>query len=621
MPVLLSADDEALIGAAELLDLDDADPAARFGLCVEQRYRLAATGSLDRVRGDTIRFRDHPGRGGMVPPFLGVCAVMVLAASRMTAADGMSAGNYYERLWDALGRRPGARPEFDYAPWLFRYLSTWLTEDLGGRRGQLLLAEGGPPHVGFAINQCVFRERDKEDLAEFFADRVGRRTNGVDLLRLLQVSAHRHGLTRRAQDAIADPKLQQIVRAALTHAFEHWDGTRPDVRGGRSWSGVLHLSINRGLRLSISAPDAPLGLDLGEGQTLEDRMAFGFDTLPVLAEHGLRYGQPGLPGVFLPTAGDTLIFEVREDSGLIWVRAASRPFVHVLSRDRTLQRSLVDFASQARGVGQLPARWRLYENVPAQMLPAELGTSTPAGVRPPVALAGGLHIDRRAWLVGYAPRIEIGDVEEPLLVSVNGGAPVQVDTGNDLPLDLPEGDHHIDVGGGLVAFTVHMLAGNPARPPYGTLRCALDARGTRTGASSHVGDPNVCGATLSTPYYGPLPLMLRGRSVLLITESGVGLIQQAPPPPGWLAAVGLDPNSARWEVALEADILWALTSAVAVAVRPVGPDRLDDAATQAIAALGSHARVRSLNRADRDDARASFAALVARATTEQAISA
>ena len=612
--VLLACDDNAVSSAAEGLGLDDAGAVDRFGRCVEVRYGLAASGSVEGVRRDTVQFRRLPNRAEAVPPFLGVCALMVLAASRMTATNGTSTSNYYERLWETLGEQPRRRPpyEFDYAPWMFRYLAEWLEGDLGGTRGLLVLADGGPAYIGCAINQCVFRQRDKEHLAEFFAARVPRNSEHLDLLRLLQVSTHHHYLTHRAQEVISDPVLQPMARAALARELKHWDGTIPDAHGGRSWPGVLHLSVNRGLRLSLSAPDASPDLDLGDGRGPHEPMALTPDELSTLSDRGLRYGRQGHPGVFLPAAGDTLMFEVREDAGLVWVKAPTQPFLYVLSRDRDLQRSLADYLSTGRGTSELPQRWQLFERVPAERLPDELGTSATAGARPPVALVGGLRLGR-AWLTGHPPHIELGDVEEALSVIVDGRPAGQVHSGGEFAMDLPEGDHRIEVGDGLASFVVHMFARNPARAPYGQLACSLDARGARTGARAQAREPSVCGAALGTPHAGPMPLMLRARSVKLITDEGACVRRNAPPAPSWLAAVGLDPGAARWEVAVGDDIAWALTANTATMVQALVPQRLDRAAAAAIVALGERARVRSLHPDERDAAGPAFATLRARA--------
>jgi hypothetical protein len=375
------------------------------------------------------------------------------------------------------------------------------------------------------------------------------------------------------------------------------------------------LSVNRGLRLSVSAPEAPPDLNLGDGRDPHELMALRPDELSTLAERGLRFGRQGHPGVFLPAGGDTLMFEVREDTGLVWVKAPSHASVYVLSRDRDLQRTLADYLSTGRGTSDLPQRWQLFERVPVERLPEELGATAAAGARPPVAVVGGLRLGR-GWLTSHPPHIELGEVEEALSVIIDGRPAGEVRSGGEFALDLLEGDHRVEVGDGLASFVVHMFARNPAPARYGQLACSLDARGARTGARAQAREPSVCGAAVSTPHTGQVPLMLRARSVKLITDEGACVRQDAPPAPSWLAAVGLDPRAARWEVVLADDIAWAITSNTAIMVRALASEHLDRAAAVAVAALGEHARVRSLQPDDRDAAGAAFAALRAQAAED-----
>ncbi len=93
-PVLLACDEEAVSAAAEALGLTGADAVQRFGQCVELRYSLAATGSVERVRRNAVEFRGRADRAREIPPFFRVCAVMALAASRMTATNHTSTSNY-----------------------------------------------------------------------------------------------------------------------------------------------------------------------------------------------------------------------------------------------------------------------------------------------------------------------------------------------------------------------------------------------------------------------------------------------------------------------------------------------------------------------------------------------
>ena len=618
--VVFCCDIDAVVAAGTALGVPADACAVAFATTVERRYHLAARGSIEGVRGDTVRFRSRDGRSACVPPFLGVCAVMVLAASRMTSDAGRTAGNYYERLWETLGRAPGrAGPyDFEYAPFLFRYLAQWMESDLGGSRGWLLLAEGGYPHVGSAINQCIFREGDHGHLADFFSRRVQMSNANLDLLRLLEISPERHHLTRRAQQALAEPALRPLASAALRRALARWDGTTPDPAGGRSWPARLHLAVNRRLRLWLSAPEAPTGLELGGNVVLDDRpIAIALTDLDNLADRGLRLGEPRSRGVFLPTPGDTLIFEVSEDAGLVWSRAPTNERVYVLSRDAGVQRALSAYAARSSTARTLPPGWRLYERVPVEALPAAANVRAAATVRLAVALVGGLRVAPGAWLTGYPPRLQVGDVDHQLRVLVDDVDSGVVTAGQEQRLSLAAGDHRVDVGDGLASYSVHMVERNPAGALYGALACALDTCGHSGGATADPRHPSVCGAIFSAGYTGRLPLLLRAREVTVISRAGAAERVQAPRPAAWLAAVGLDPRAARWELEFGTDSAWVVTSGGAIAIDPVVPTQLDEASCAAVRALGAGVRARAHDRANPHQTAEAFAQLVALAATQE----
>ncbi|HXN39371.1 MAG TPA: hypothetical protein VN892_15130 [Solirubrobacteraceae bacterium] len=616
---LLCCDDEAVHAAANGLGSAANEPAAEFGRLVEARFHIGHDGSPDRIRRDTVRFRTGEHDRDEVPPFFGACCAFVLAASRMTSDGALHTGNYYDRLWEVLGNRPthSSPYDFGYMPYLFQYLEEWLRTDIDGERGHLYVQRSGPQHVGYAINQCVFRERDKERLAEFFADRVGRGREALDLVRLLQVSSDRHRLTQRARQAIAAPELQELARAALTHAFETWDGTRPDPRGGRSWLASLHLSVNRNVRLTISAPEAPEGLALDEERVLEhperDRVPLLASELCELVTHGIRWGSTEASGIYLPRSGETLVFEVREDSGLVWVSAPEAEHVFVLTCDRDMQSRLRSHLVDINAPSVLPEGWRLHARVPVAELPTGLAGSVAS--RPPVALVAGLRIGTNRYLAGCGPRLEIGDVDERISVWVDDLEYAVLDAGGNVQLDLPVGEHHLDVGSGLVHWTLHFLERNPARPAYGQLVYPFSDRGSRAGAStrSSIEGPTVCGALLSEAYSGDIPLMLRTTNVVIVAADGTSESRDAPDPPGWLAHIGLAGSGTRWEVEIPPEALWALTATQAIAIRPAVPVAPDAEARAAIERIGRRPRprVRSLHRADREAAFQAFAQILA----------
>ncbi len=613
-PVLLSCDEDSIVRAGTGLGYEPGRALGRFVQTVEMRHHIGTTGSIESVRRSTVQFNQSSGRAQLTPPFLAVCAVMVLAASRMTADESGTTGAYYRRLWETLGATPQHRPPdgFDYAPRLFSYLAQWLDRDLDGRRGVLLQSGGGPSQIGCAINQCVFRQRDKEYLASFFAHRLHRAGVHFDLLRLLQVSSERHYLTKRALAVISAPETATMARSALEQAYRAWDGTVPDSHGGNSWLGTLRLSV-RHVRLSVSKPVAALDGDAGFGELTPVPLSM----LPTLAETGFRVGRHGDRGLYIPPTGDTLTFEMSEDNGVVWVRAPSQETVYVITRDRELQRKLADRLVVGRAASELPDRWQMFDRVSAERLPAT-ALEQVARARPAVALAGGLRLGN-GWLVGSGPRIEVGDVDATLKLAINGEVVDVLRRGEEYELDLNEGDHRVEVGEGLVCFTVHMLQRNPARPPYGELASSLDERGLRSGASREPREPFVCGAALSTDYPGPLPVLFRASSVALITDGGVGLREERPRVPRWLRAVGLDPEIARWQLEVEDDVAWALNGRRVAMLTSVVIDRLDHAAKAAVRQAGTRALVRSCCDASTAEAEQAFAALVALAHEDEVL--
>ena len=323
--------------------------------------------------------------------------------------------------------------------------------------------------------------------------------------------------------------------------------------------------------------------------------------LAELATRPLRWGAAETNGIYLPRAGDTLTFEVHEDTGLVWVPAPTADHVFVLTSDQALQRRLAVYSARVLGTDALPRGWSLYERVPSETLPAR--TTKAVMMRPPVALTGGLRVGPRQYLTGRGPSVEVGDVDEPLSVYIDGVEAAVVHAGGDVPLDLPVGEHHVDVGSGLIRWTVHMLDCNAARPDYGQLACPLTDRGARAGACrrSEADGAAVCGALLSEAYTGDIPLMLRSRTVVLIAVNGSSETRDAPDPPGWLQHIGLPAAGVRWEAELGPDVIWALTRQQAIAIRPEVPEQLDTNARAALDALCRHPnpRVRSLHRADR----------------------
>jgi len=592
-PVLLSCDDEVIrsIGAGFGIARDDA--VEKFAAVVELQWRLRAEDTLKKIRRACARFREREQPVEAPPLFLGALAMLVLAASRMTAATGHATHNYYERLWQLVGEPHTSRHDLSYVPRAFALLADWLADDLDGRHGYLLLPDPGRlAYVGVVVNQCVFRRRDRERLAHFFADRWPQASVNIDPVRLLQVSRHRHVLTDRAQRALADPAQEQLVRTALHLAHDTWDGSLPQSGGGRGWRARLQLRLRPSVGLLYSVRDAPSPLRIAPGRLLRpgvDREPLQLDHLASLRTQPLTIGDPRHGAVVIPCCGETLIFETQDDAGLVWVQRANEETVFVLSCATYVKTALAVYASQGRTLAGAPAGWALFERVPRDRLPQVLLQAEVTG-QVPIWVRGGLRLDRRVYLTTAGPHLESGDLENRLAVTIDGAPVGQLGSDDALRLELAEpGTYTVDVGGVRHEQLAAVTGGN--HPSYGRVSTSLGIASLRHGAGQSLAcdeaAPGICGALLDQPYVGPLPLMRRSRApVTLIDRSGRGRTVDPGAPPDWLREAGLDPAVSRWEVPIDDDTVWVIAGREAICVRPGHPvPELDVTARAAVAVV------------------------------------
>jgi hypothetical protein len=609
-PALLCCDDEVIRTTGARLGIAREEAVQKFATAVELQWRLRDEDTLKRVRRACILFRGRD-KSVVAPPFfLGALALLVLAASRMTAGVEHATHNYYERLWELVGEPRTGRHDLSYIPHAFALLAEWLRDDLDGRHGHLLLPEPGRlAYVGVAINQCVFRRRDRELLAHFFADRWPQQSMNIDPLRLLQLSSHRHVLTDRAQRALADPAQEDLVRTALYIARESWDGSLPQADGGRGWRARLQLGLRPHLRLLYSVPGAPSPIRIAPGRLLRpgiDREQLPLDRLATLRIRPITIGDRRSGAVVVPCCGETLVFESHEDAGLVWVERATEETVFVLSCSASVKSALTVYMSRGSGLGAVAPGWALFARVPSSKLPAEL-LRAELGGQIPVRLTGGLRLDRRVYLTSAGPRVETSKLEDRLTVSVDGIPIAQLGSDATLQLELAEPKiYAVDVGG-LRQERLAAVSGGED-PPYGEVLTRLDTassrRGTGHALAAEMDGQTVCGALLDPP--SPviqLPLMRRSRApVTLIDRDGGGRTVDPGRPPDWLREAGLDPAASRWEVPIHDDTVWVIAGREAINVcrDRQSPQQLDATARAAVAEM--LARPPHLVRALRPDA-------------------
>lgn len=597
-PVLLACDDEVVRVVAERLGLEPEQAVPQLASDAAVVFSIGRIAGFEHARVSGARFASAP-RPRLVPEFLSLLCLCVLAASRMAPGEARSTHAYYPLLRDLFNLQGrGEIPHFDCVPHLFAHLAGWLDEDLAGARGKLLVPDDPhPPWVGTCVAQTVFRRRDREVLSEFFAERMAGEGDGYDPLRRLRRWSGRHALTHHALELVEDETMAERVRAAIRSAYAAWDGSVLSAsEGGRLWLARLRL-LPYPLRLHAFAGNGK-PIDFSFGERRFELAPGGAVELPWmiverLRERPLVAGDPrsAAGALRLPCLGAGALFELGEE-GLSLVERPSGERVWILTCERALQKQLERFRFQDGGV--LPSPWQLLRDVPLEELP-QVERAPAARSQASFALAGGLPLEPRVYLSGSPPLLAAGDLEdlvERIAVSVNGQEIGRVGSGERLELPCEPGSYELVVGDGewRACYSVEERG---APSGVGSLGHLLEGpralrSGTRPLASAT--GTSVCGATISTPYEGDLPILTRAANLVTIDAAGAGQLHARPPTPTWFQEVGL--GDGRWEV-VRPDVVWVLcpparpgTRGWARQLRFCRFEAIDETAAQAVRALG-----------------------------------
>ena len=193
------------------------------------------------------------------PPYTGLLALCVLAASRMARdpVKGIERTAYYPQLNPLLHlpRFDGMPPGFNQVEDLWRDLGRWLDEDCAGARGtSTATTHYFFRHIGWPISQCLLREADRRRLTEFFrAIGLEPRTE-IEPAQLwtlfLNWAREGCGLSDQALAVIrsARPEVATQIADIIQREFEVWDGELLDARGRRRGEIALVLEVSRGGR-------------------------------------------------------------------------------------------------------------------------------------------------------------------------------------------------------------------------------------------------------------------------------------------------------------------------------------------------------------------------------------
>jgi hypothetical protein len=589
-PVMLACDDEALLTAARWASFDSEDAVEQLVRVVRVEMGVDQLRGLEALYSLSAAHRRDRRRPRPVPPFLAPLCLCVLAASRMGPEGGHSTNAFYARLRDLLHLPDGGMvPGIDHVPTLLELLAEWLRDDLSGRRGQLVIPRDSPhPYVGACISQTVFRAADRRVLTSFFSERIPSLQAGIDSVSLLRQWPGRHRLTRHALHLIDDRTMVDRVRACVDSAWRVWDGAVIEPESGqRIWPA----------RLLLVPPPRPRLLACARaGRPDEERMDVDWSELQRAAEHGLVVGP-----LRLPRLGPTVLFEITE-SGLLQMPSPGSEPLWALTREPGLAARFAHRQVPTRGA--LPNGWYLLGDLNPDDLPGfERVEATEA--RAALAIEGGLAIKAHMYLSGEPPRLVARESVQPALVRVNGRPAGSIAAGGALALpDDGPGTYQVVVGDKLFVSTYHIHE-RGEELGYGALSHQR-LRALRGGARPTCADESlqVCGATLSIPAAERMPLMVRRtRPVIRLQVTGDALRCEPPPPPTWLAEVGLA-GSPRWEVPVD-HTAWVL-GANDPFVRQIGDGRvecLSAEGAQRVTEIGPDAVVRDF-RGQRTDSEA-----------------
>lgn len=625
VPVVLACDDETLRVVGERFGYEATESARAFAQDVKIVFDVGRlTGFKYTVR-ESFEEQQRP---RPLPQFFALLCLWVLAASRMGADEKYPTSEYYGRLNGLLELGGHDQlPCFEFIQVLFPRFAEWLAEDVRGERGHLILPESPyPPWVGLAVSQTVFRARDRQVLSQFFSERL-RTLDGFDPVRRLRRWSGRHQMTNHALRLIEEEQVEERVGAGIRAAFQAWDGAELVATPsgfGRLWPAIVHLLPHPEPRLHLGAGNTKaLEFELdGHSVVLEPgaEVEIPWGLIERLRGSSLQLGDSRAPagGLRLPQLGDTIVFELAEE-GLLRVERPSVETVWVLTRDGVLQEQLARRRLNDRGV--LPEWWELFREVPLAELPSIERAAAPQA-QEPLRLTGGLPLGRSLFLGGFAPLLEAGELDlaenEFLPVWVNDEQVGVIGTGERLPLRAQEpGTYRVLVGDGdfRVGYDVESVG---ERTGGGSLCHRLDqTNALRSGARPRGADndaPIICGAAVSTPYEGELPILTRSATALAtIDRDGELTVHDRLPTPAWFAEVGFD-EGGRWEI-FRAEVAW-LISPRPQSGRPwvrrleeTAVERLSPEAAQLVLAVGSEPPL-STRGGEAADAKHEWAALV-----------
>jgi hypothetical protein len=588
-PAYLSVDEDELPAIAAASGIEPRDALDDFASAVRISLGPAPNAFRPWLRElRTWRSNDT------VPPYIGLLALCVVAASRMAAdADQQIAANdYYSRLNPLLGLpAAGGMPSgFDEVRRLWRDLDAWLDRDLRGSLGASPVTDPGFfVNIGYPLSQCALRVADRHRLTEFFRSARLQPGDGISdgrLLILLKAWAARPsaGLTSVGRNAIIDAEPGGLRATAIVSVAQRelamWNGELRDVHGRQRAECVVILTMRRnqvtGAKIFAPRPEGFPEEAVWDGpgghREIAAAAAGWYSEIPrtsvadvldsgLSLTHG-RFAITWQPAP-LVVFGRTFVPE----SGWISQRQVTLREEHLLLARHSLRPEVVEFlrrhaghnASRPASLAVLPG-WDIYTGVTIGHVAQE---RIPDGLEPLVPrlntsthLEGGLMLSPGVYLSGGEPDLHIS-------VGKGEHAAVRIDDESErlksgtLTLrlrehHLGEGAHEVVAGGRTVRFSTVRSFGGVEPDHAGELAQVLEKHGAYQPRSVFAtdgaagppagGTVEICGADVDAalddlPVRPRPPVVLRSRFLKYELVGAVpGELQtvREPGPPGWL---------------------------------------------------------------------------------------
>jgi hypothetical protein len=644
-PVYLALDDDEANGLAAAAGCDSRTASESLGKAIATELRRGDCIFIAFLVARTEWRKNHL---ESPPPYVGLLALCVLAASRMASdsAAGIASNAYYPHLNKLLGRPSAAHmpPGFDQLYSLWEDLTRWLNDDKKGACG--LSTVQSHPHftnIGWALSQSLFRESDRRRLTAFFRSAALEPRTTIDssqLWTLLRGWAHSGcGLSDRTVRTIqhATPGVADQIATIVGREFEAWDGELRDAHGRRRAEIALRLEKSAGnrriaLMLVPRKPDGfPVGnFDLNPATTIElsEMSESWYRPLDLtidgrLLENGFSLTAGGYSLSYDPSPVIPLRASL-ELEGWISVHQVTAIEEHCVICHVSLLEEIRAFLRRHASHGwreiapksALPSGWNLIENISIRTPPADvphrLQRLAPR-INTATRLDGGLSIVPRQYLKDGEPDlwVTVEKGQDPG-VKVDGKPYTVGEQIAELPLSrvsppLPAGDHEVVAGGISRHFSTfdgfpmvqphgcgclgHILARHSTYQPATVNPTELGSQPPRgtvwvTGAAP-IADP----ADLPLPLFPPVLLPMGFERYVVIGAAPGELLSVVPPEkPPWLDSLGLGDQCQLFDQTVPFDAQWLLlhgklgAQVRALARAPCEPDQLPDPVTPAVRA-------------------------------------